>query len=80
MLGFDPDFGSPQGVIIDAIQPPNYDGDIALKNYAYERHVYYSQVNASQLATYKDADFIDMFRDWGYFGESPPPWLVEFVA
>jgi len=74
-LGFAPNFGSPNGVVIDAIEPPTYEGNIALKKYAYEREFYYSQVNASQLATYDDTDFLEMFRDWGYFGESPPIWL-----
>ncbi|MBM3273329.1 hypothetical protein FJY94_08870 [Candidatus Kaiserbacteria bacterium] len=74
-LGFVPQFGSPQGVLIDSIQPPSYEGDKALMNYAHCKGIFYSQVNAAQMANYAEADFIAMFRDWGYCGDSPPSWL-----
>jgi len=74
-LGIVPYFGSPNGVLIDSIEPPNYEGDNALKKYAYDNEIYYSQVNAAQMASYTDSDFLEMFRDWGYYGESQLPWL-----
>lgn len=79
-LGFDPYFGSPNGLVIDAIEPPSYEGNHTLKTYAYDREIFYSQVNASQLATYEDNEFIEMFRDWGYFGECPPTWLENQIT
>ena len=74
-FAYAPSFGSPNGLVMDAVEPPAYDGSDTLRTYAYLRGLFYSQVNAAQLATYSDSDFLDMFRDWGYFGERPPDWL-----
>lgn len=76
-LAFIRHFGSPEGVLLDSIAPPTYEGDKVLQSIAQAKQMYYSQVNIERLANYDEGDFIDLFRDWGYYGDSPPSWLRE---
>ena len=68
-------FGSPNGVLLDSIAAPAYKCNSVLQGFAQENNMYYSKVNVDQLANYDDDDFIELFRDWGYYGGNPPPWI-----
>ena len=67
-LAFLPEFGGPRGMIVEAIEGPDFNTDTALAVAASEAGVYCSFVNPEQYAVFEEETFKEALRDWGFFG------------
>jgi hypothetical protein len=73
-----PDFGSPKGILVLVIKPPDFKDDEQAKACA-EHHGYWvSSLNADAYSSYNRDEFINMLDDWQYFGspQESPSWYT----
>ena len=75
---FLPDFGGPHGMVIGITQPPSFEVDRQLIEFAHSSGVYYTFVNPNLYRKFDETVFMEALRDWGFFGsqERKPPWIL----
>jgi len=76
-IGYLPDFGSSNGMIIDGIGSPAYESTTGLSEVAESIGLYYSSINVNCYEEF-DADlFKETLIDWGFYGDDDyrPSWI-----
>jgi hypothetical protein len=80
-IGFLPNFGGPNGMVIGAMDLPSVAPDSRVETAARRRDLYISFVNASAFSnsSVDDRTFKEALEDWGYFGPQTgrPKWLPK---
>lgn len=66
-FGYISEYGSPNGVIIHFMAPPNYELDKDVYFLAKELSCYYSFINFEAFLCFNKTRFSDMLKDWGRF-------------
>jgi hypothetical protein len=76
-VGFLPDFGSRNGMVIGLTSGPAYEIDKELKLAAESQKVFYTFINGKAYDRYNEEIFKEALVDWGYFGheDQRPEWL-----
>jgi hypothetical protein len=62
-----PEFGSPNGIVIEVIKSPEFKVDKQLVNWAEKRGIYYSFINIESCLQYRKNFFTDCLKDWGRY-------------
>jgi hypothetical protein len=72
-----PDFGGPNGMVLQATFPPNFAIDEVLERAAQKAGYYISFINPNSYTTHDLSEFQCALKDWGYYGsrEVRPAWL-----
>lgn len=81
-IAFLPDFGSPNGMVVAAMDLPEFGPDDRVSAVARSNGWFYTFLNVSAFAPEKNVDarvIREALEDWGYYGSpaSKPSWLVE---
>ena len=81
-LAFLPDFGAPNGMVVAAITPPEFETDARLIERAREKGLFCSFVNPLGWMQYDETGFKKALLDWRYFGpvETCPAWCGRMEA
>jgi hypothetical protein len=76
-VGFVPDFGGPNGMVIGGMAPPQFQTDSQLVECAKTANMYWSFVNLQDYDQYQPDVLKEALADWGFWGpkELRPPWL-----
>ncbi len=62
-----PEYGSPNGVIIGLVGPPNYECDKHIKSWAELNDCFWSFLYIEGILTYDQAYFEEVLEDWGRY-------------
>lgn len=76
-IAYLPDFGSINGMIIDAAFAPFYDTDERLIEEAAKLGLFVSSINVDTYDVFDKVVYREALSDWGFFGPSErrPSWL-----
>lgn len=70
-----PDFGGPNGTIIDAAWDDSMSSSPEIVRFAHLKGMHYSLLNAHEYLEYEAGHYQETLRDWGFYGASPPQWI-----
>jgi hypothetical protein len=78
-VAFLPDFGSPAGMVIDAIEPPLFRPSKGLATAAEAAGLYLSLISAEVYLHFDSEKFKEALLEWGFFGPDPlrPSWWPD---
>jgi hypothetical protein len=70
VFAFLPEFGSPNGIIVNLTSPPEYETDIEIIEWARENKVFYSFISVESCLKYREDYFRDTLDDWLKFEQN----------
>jgi hypothetical protein len=76
-LAFLPDFGSPNGMVVGATMPPEFQTDTTLIECARAKGMSFSFLNLERYNNFDEQRYKEALLDWGFFGPpgERPQWI-----
>ena len=81
-LAFLPEFGGPNGMVVAAMTPPEFETDARLIECAKGKGLFCSFVNPLGWTQYNETGFKNALQDWRYYGPGGgcPRWYQKAVS